>query len=66
MNVCVKPVETYLFCMSRGNCRLYFLEKCTNLVVEGKTKLIVILNLTNSEKYSVEAQLSFFVKFGNR
>lgn len=43
-----------------------FSEKCTNLVVEGKTKQIVILNLTDSERYSVEALLSFFVKFGNR
>lgn len=43
-----------------------FSEKCTNLVVEGKTKLIIILNLTDSEKYSDEAQLSFFVNFGNR
>lgn len=32
----------------------------------GKTKLTAVLNLTDSEKYPAEAQLCFFVKFGNR
>lgn len=41
----LKPVETCLFSMSRVNAIfIYFFEKCTDLAVEGKPKLVVILN----------------------